>query len=90
MATHSSILAWRIPWTEKPGGLQSIGSLRVVHKRNDLKHTCGRDELQNHIYSGRCGGWTGVTKGHPLNRSCRAAGQTPSAGGSSDLLGAPV
>ena len=27
MATHSSILAWRIPWTEEPGGLQSIGSL---------------------------------------------------------------
>ena len=26
MATHSSILAWRIPWTEKPGGLQSMGS----------------------------------------------------------------
>ena len=26
MATHSSILAWKIPWTEKPGGLQSIGS----------------------------------------------------------------
>ena len=31
MATHSSILAWRIPWTEEPGGLQSIGSQRVVH-----------------------------------------------------------
>ena len=31
MATHSSILAWRIPWTEKPGGLQSMGSQRVVH-----------------------------------------------------------
>ena len=29
MATHSTILAWRIPWTEKPGGLQSIGSHRV-------------------------------------------------------------
>ena len=29
MATHSSILTWRIPWTEKPGGLQSIGSQRV-------------------------------------------------------------
>ena len=29
IATHSSILAWRIPWTEKPGGLQSIGSERV-------------------------------------------------------------
>ena len=29
MATHSSILAWRIPWAEKPGGLQSMGSQRV-------------------------------------------------------------
>ena len=31
MATHSIILAWRIPWTEEPGGLQSIGSQRVGH-----------------------------------------------------------
>ena len=31
MATHSSILAWRIPCTEKPGGLQSMGSQRVGH-----------------------------------------------------------
>ena len=31
IATHSSILAWRIPWTEKPGGLQSIRSQRVGH-----------------------------------------------------------
>ena len=31
MATHSSILAWRLPWTEKPGGLQSTGSQRVGH-----------------------------------------------------------
>ena len=29
MATHSSILAWGIPWTEKPGGLQSVGLQRV-------------------------------------------------------------
>ena len=29
MATHSGILAWRIPWTEEPGGLQSVGSQRV-------------------------------------------------------------
>ena len=29
METHSSILAWRIPWTEEPGGLQSMGSQRV-------------------------------------------------------------
>ena len=31
MATHSSTLAWKIPWTEEPGGLQSVGSLRVGH-----------------------------------------------------------
>ena len=31
MATHSSILAWRIPWAEEPGGLQSMGSQRVRH-----------------------------------------------------------
>ena len=36
MATHSSILAWRIPWTEGPGGLQSIGSPRVRHDWSDL------------------------------------------------------
>ena len=35
MATHSSILAWRIPGTEEPGGLQSIGFQRVGH---DLAH----------------------------------------------------
>ena len=33
MATHSSILAWRIPWTEEPGGVQSMGSQRVGHDR---------------------------------------------------------
>ena len=31
MATHSSVLAWRIPWTEGPGGLQSMGLQRVKH-----------------------------------------------------------
>ena len=31
MAAHSSILVWRMPWTEKPGGLQSMGSQRVGH-----------------------------------------------------------
>ena len=31
MATHSSILAWKIPWTEGPSGLQSMGSQRVGH-----------------------------------------------------------
>ena len=31
MPTHSSILAWRIPWTEESGGLQSMGSQRIGH-----------------------------------------------------------
>ena len=33
MATHPSIFAWRIPWTEEPGGLQSMGSPRIGHNR---------------------------------------------------------
>ena len=44
MATHSSILAWRIPWMEEHGGLQSTGSQRVRHDRatslqDNIKHT---------------------------------------------------
>ena len=38
MATDSSILAWRIPWTEEPEGLQSVGSQRVGHDWSDLAH----------------------------------------------------
>ena len=33
MAAHSTVLAWRLPWTEEPGGLQSTGSQRVGHDR---------------------------------------------------------
>ena len=40
MATHSSILAWRSPWTEEPGGLQSIGLQRVRDDCRDIAHTC--------------------------------------------------
>ena len=36
MATHSSVLAWRIPGSGEPGGLPSMGSLRVGHDQNDL------------------------------------------------------
>ena len=36
MAPYSSTLAWEIPWTEEPGGLQSMGSLRVGHDSSDL------------------------------------------------------
>ena len=35
MASHFSILAWRLQWTEEPGGLQSIGLQRVRHDRSD-------------------------------------------------------
>ena len=38
MATHSSILAWRIPWTEEPGRLQSMRSQRVRHRATKPKH----------------------------------------------------
>ena len=37
-ATHSSVLAWRIPWTEEPGELQSMWLQRVRHDRSDLAH----------------------------------------------------
>ena len=37
MATHSNTLAWRIPGTEEPGGLPSLGSHRVRHNRSDLE-----------------------------------------------------
>jgi len=40
-ATHSSILAWRIPGTAEPGGLQSMGSHRVGHDRSDLAAAAG-------------------------------------------------
>ena len=44
MATHSSILAWRIPWTEEPGGLLSMGSQRI--RRDTLSDLiCGEHSL---------------------------------------------
>ena len=45
MATHSSVLAWRIPWTEKPGRLQSMGSHRVRHTE-----ATQQQQQQQHIY----------------------------------------
>ena len=43
MVTHSSVLAWRIPGTGKPGRLPSMGSLRVGHDRSDLAATEAED-----------------------------------------------
>ena len=47
MATHSSILAWTIPWTEEPGRLHSVGSQRIGHNLSDLaQHKETQVELQ--------------------------------------------
>ena len=43
MATHSSVLAWRIPWTEEPGGPQSMGLQRVGHNLA-TKHSTHQDQ----------------------------------------------
>ena len=39
MVTHSSVLAWKIPWIEEPSGLQSMGLQRVRHDRRDLAYS---------------------------------------------------
>ena len=53
MATHSRILAWRIPWTEEPGRLQSVGSQRVGHDRvtNTKIHSL-REAKLNQVFVG--------------------------------------
>jgi len=50
MATHSSILAWKIPWTEDPGGLQSIGSHRVGHDCSDLAQRFTAEPWLNKVF----------------------------------------
>ena len=52
MATHSSILAWRIPWTEEPGGLQSMGWQRVGRDWSNWAHTHNNNK-NRHVVSGR-------------------------------------
>ena len=47
MATHSSVLAWRIPGTGEPGGLPSMGSHRVGHDRSDLAAAAYPHEAHN-------------------------------------------
>ena len=48
MAPHSSILAWKIPWTEEPGRLQSMGSLRVGYNCSDLAAAVAAQLLPSH------------------------------------------
>ena len=52
MATHSRILAWRIPWTEEPGGLQSTGLQRIGHDRSNLAYTDLRVKLTVKFFMG--------------------------------------
>ena len=53
MATHSSILAWRIPWTATPGGFQSMGSHRVRHGFvTECAHACARTHTHTHAPKG--------------------------------------
>ena len=44
MATHSSILAWEIPWTEKPGELQSMGSLKIGYDLGTKRQTAQKTD----------------------------------------------
>ena len=58
MATHSSVLAWRNPWTEEPGGLQSVGSQRVEHhwatKYSTAQFQETRKEIQLYTHTYIC------------------------------------
>ena len=51
MATHSSILAWRIPWTEEPSGLHSMGLQRVVHDRTTNIFTLSHSPCLRFVFS---------------------------------------
>ena len=64
LGTHSSVLAWRIPWTEEPGGLQSMGSHRVGHDLATEQQLtlC----LENHVGCPASSGFRRITF-HELN-----------------------
>ena len=57
MATHSSNLAWKIPWTEEPGGLQSVGTQRVRHdwatEQQQNQHKSISGDAKWHIFTDR-------------------------------------
>ena len=56
MATHSNILAWKIPWTEEPGGLQSVGSQRVDTTKQLSTHTCMQGRCVEVLYPSKNSG----------------------------------
>ena len=61
MATHASILAWRIPWTEEPGGLQFMGSQTIGH--NPVTHSHTHTHTHTHTHSE---GFLWINKQQPL------------------------
>ena len=64
MATHSSILAWEIPWTEEPGGLQSMGLQRVGHNlatKQQIKSVTGDTEPEGEQDKGEWECWAGCS-----------------------------
>ena len=54
VATHSSILAWRIPWTEEPNGLQSMGLQRVGHDQTTFQNNNKYNKSFNYCYFPYC------------------------------------
>ena len=66
MATHSSILAWKIPRTGEPGGLQCIGSQRVRHNWSKLAHCCSITKLCPALWDPMNGSMTGLPVLHYL------------------------
>ena len=74
MATHSSILAWRIPWIEEAGGLQSMGSQKVTH--NWATNTLGQlTELKTVFYILLSGYYKGYNSETAQWRRCRGQGR---------------
>ena len=77
MAAHSSILAWKIPWTEEPGRLQSMGSLRVGHdwatslSLFTFMHWTRKWQPTPVFLPGESQGWWGLVGCHLWNRTVR-------------------
>ena len=72
MATHSSILTWRIPWTQEPGELQSMRSQRVGHDwgtNPSLPYTRARAHTHTHTQTITIAGGKGETKDHMIRFS---------------------
>ena len=82
MATHSSILAWEIPWTEEPGGLQSMGLQRVRHElatehRHTLMHNCVYPGYTFSKYTPLCPVLHGIL-GAPVDSLIHSSREVPS------------